>query len=47
VRPDFHAVARHALELLLQQIEAGVPSKQQMMLPPALVVRNSVAPPPS
>jgi DNA-binding LacI/PurR family transcriptional regulator len=47
VRPDFHAVARHALELLLQQIEAGTPSKQQRMLPPALVVRNSVAAPPS
>jgi DNA-binding LacI/PurR family transcriptional regulator len=45
VRPDFHAVARHALELLLRQIEAGVPSTAQMMLPPTLVERRSVAPP--
>jgi len=46
VRPDFHAVARHALELLLAQIEAGVPSTAQMMLPPTLIERRSVAAPP-
>ena len=46
VRPDFHAVARHALELLLAQIEAGVPSTTQMMLPPTLIERRSVAAPP-
>jgi DNA-binding LacI/PurR family transcriptional regulator len=45
VRPDFHAVARHALELLLAQIEAGVPSTAQMMLPPTLIERRSVAAP--
>ena len=47
VRPDFHAVARHALELLLAQIEAGVPSTAQMMLPPTLIERRSVSAPPS
>jgi DNA-binding LacI/PurR family transcriptional regulator len=46
VRPDFHAVARHALELLLGQIEAGVASTAQMMLPPTLIERRSVAAPP-
>jgi DNA-binding LacI/PurR family transcriptional regulator len=46
VRPDFHAVARHALELLLAQIEAGVPSTAQMMLPPTLIERRSVSAPP-
>jgi DNA-binding LacI/PurR family transcriptional regulator len=45
VRPDFHAVARHALELLLGQIEAGVSSTAQMMLPPTLIERRSVAAP--
>jgi DNA-binding LacI/PurR family transcriptional regulator len=46
VRPDFHAVAQHALELLLAQIEAGVPSTAQMMLPPTLIERRSVSAPP-
>jgi DNA-binding LacI/PurR family transcriptional regulator len=45
VRPDFHAVARHALELLLGQIAAGVSSTAQMMLPPTLIERRSVAAP--
>jgi DNA-binding LacI/PurR family transcriptional regulator len=45
VRPDFHAVAERALDLLLAQIEAGAPSGEQYTLAPTLVERNSVAPP--
>ena len=47
VRPDFHAVARHALELLLAQIEAEPPPAAPVMLAPALIERRSVAPPPA
>ena len=36
VRPDFHAVARHALELLLPRSRRAMPGTAQMMLPPAL-----------
>jgi DNA-binding LacI/PurR family transcriptional regulator len=45
VRPDFHAVAERALDLLLAQIEAGAPSGEQYTLAPTLVERSSVAPP--
>ena len=45
VRPDFHAVGRRALSLLLHQIEAGEPSERQYNLTPTLVQRSSVGPP--
>ena len=45
VRPDFHAVAERALDLLLAQIEAGAPSREQYTLAPSLVERSSVAAP--
>jgi DNA-binding LacI/PurR family transcriptional regulator len=45
VRPDFHAVAERALNLLLAQIAAGEPSTEQYNLAPTLVQRQSVGPP--
>ncbi|HEX8520569.1 MAG TPA: LacI family DNA-binding transcriptional regulator [Pseudonocardia sp.] len=45
IRPDFHAVAERALDLLLSQIEGGGPVPEQRTLAPALVRRRSVAPP--
>ncbi|WP_127507317.1 LacI family DNA-binding transcriptional regulator [Actinoplanes solisilvae] len=45
VRPDFDAVAAAALELLLAQIESGVPGSDRRTIAPDLVVRESVAPP--
>ena len=46
IRPDFHAVAERALDLLLAQIDSGEPSTEQHVLAPALVERASVGPPP-
>ncbi len=46
VRPDFDAVATASLELLLAQIEAGAPSADRRTIAPALIRRDSVAPPP-
>jgi len=46
IRPDFHAVAESALNLLLSRIEGGEPSvEQQYTLAPTLVQRDSVARP--
>jgi DNA-binding LacI/PurR family transcriptional regulator len=45
IRPDFDAVAAAALQLLLAQIESGVPGSERRTIAPALVVRESVAPP--
>jgi len=45
VRPDFDAVARAGLELLLQQIDSGQPGRERYTVSPTLVVRDSVAPP--
>jgi DNA-binding LacI/PurR family transcriptional regulator len=45
VRPDFHAVAERALDLLLTQIDAGEPSVEQRVIAPTLVERSSVAAP--
>jgi DNA-binding LacI/PurR family transcriptional regulator len=45
IRPDFDAVARASLALLLQQIELGEPSTERRIIAPTLVVRDSVAPP--
>ena len=48
VRPDFDAVATAGLELLLQQIESGTTELgERRTIAPALVVRDSVAPPPA
>jgi len=47
VRPDFVAVAREGLALLLDQITTGHQSAvQRRRIAPALVTRNSVGPPP-
>ncbi|MGZ8744387.1 MAG: LacI family DNA-binding transcriptional regulator [Nocardioides sp.] len=45
IRPDFHAVAESALNLLLSRIEGDVPEVEQRALAPALVERSSVARP--
>ena len=45
IRPDFHAVAESALNLLLSRIEGDVPEVEQHALAPALVERSSVARP--
>ena len=45
IRPDFHAVAESALNLLLARIEGDVPEVEQRALAPALVERSSVARP--
>lgn len=46
VRPDFDAVAREALTLLLVQVAEGELGESRRTVAPALVVRDSVAPPP-
>jgi DNA-binding LacI/PurR family transcriptional regulator len=46
VRPDFFAVGRRAMRLLLHQIESGEHSERQYNLTPTLVQRSSVGPPP-
>jgi DNA-binding LacI/PurR family transcriptional regulator len=46
VRPDFDAVARETLELLLAQVSEGEVESSQRTIAPALVSRNSVGPPP-
>jgi DNA-binding LacI/PurR family transcriptional regulator len=45
VRPDFDAVAREGLTLLLRQIESGQPVQERRTIAPSLVVRDSVGPP--
>lgn len=45
VRPDFDAVARASLQMLLTQIESGAGGALRQTIAPALVVRESVAPP--
>ena len=47
VRPDFDAVAKASLRLLLAQIKSGRPSAERHTLAPALILRDSVAPPPN
>jgi DNA-binding LacI/PurR family transcriptional regulator len=46
VRPDFGAVARETLSLLLAQVGEGEVGDSQRTIAPALVVRESVGPPP-
>ncbi|MBU2664599.1 LacI family DNA-binding transcriptional regulator [Actinoplanes bogorensis] len=45
IRPDFDAVATASLELLLAQIDSGTTDSVRRTIAPALVVRQSVAPP--
>jgi DNA-binding LacI/PurR family transcriptional regulator len=45
IRPDFNAVAEASLELLLAQIDSGARRGERRVIPPALVSRESVAPP--
>jgi DNA-binding LacI/PurR family transcriptional regulator len=45
IRPDFLAVAKETLELLLAQVADGEVGAPQRNVPPALVKRDSVAPP--
>jgi DNA-binding LacI/PurR family transcriptional regulator len=45
VRPDFDAVARATLQVLLHQLETGRRESQKNVLAPTLVLRSSVAPP--
>jgi DNA-binding LacI/PurR family transcriptional regulator len=47
IRPDFEAVATASLDLLLAQIRRGHRLGDRRMITPALVSRDSVAPPPS
>jgi len=46
IRPDFHAVAARALELLLAQLTAQARPAAPVMLAPRLIERRSVAAPP-
>jgi DNA-binding LacI/PurR family transcriptional regulator len=45
IRPDFAAVARAGLELLLRQIDGEAAGSDRVTIAPTLVVRDSVAPP--
>lgn len=46
VRPDFDAVARASLQMLLTQIESGIGGGAlRQTIAPTLVARDSVAPP--
>ncbi|MFF5076151.1 LacI family DNA-binding transcriptional regulator [Actinoplanes sp. NPDC000266] len=48
VRPDFEAVARAGVDMLLAQIESGSPpATGRRVIAPSLVPRASVAPPPA
>ncbi|SDR32551.1 LacI family DNA-binding transcriptional regulator [Thermostaphylospora chromogena] len=47
VRPDFDAVAKASLRMLLEQIESGRAQTERYTVEPTLVVRRSVAPPPA
>lgn len=47
VRPDFTAVARASLDLLLAQIETDTVGELRQTIAPTLISRNSVAAPPS
>jgi DNA-binding LacI/PurR family transcriptional regulator len=42
VRPDFEAVARAGLDLLLAQVSGGADGPGRVVLEPALVIRDSV-----
>ena len=46
VRPDFAAVARASLDLLLAQFESGVVGELRQTIAPTLITRQSVAAPP-
>jgi DNA-binding LacI/PurR family transcriptional regulator len=46
VRPDFDAAAAASLDLLIAQIESGERRGERRIIPPELVSRRSVAPPP-
>lgn len=46
IRPDFDAVARETLQLLLAQVSEGEVEESQRTIAPALVSRDSVGPPP-
>jgi DNA-binding LacI/PurR family transcriptional regulator len=45
IRPDFDAVARASLALLLQQIETGERGRERRTIEPTLISRESVGPP--
>ena len=45
VRPDFDAVATAALDLLLAQVREGRRGVERRVIAPALILRDSVAPP--
>jgi DNA-binding LacI/PurR family transcriptional regulator len=45
IRPDFDAIAAASIELLLEQIRSGMRLADRRILTPALVQRESVAPP--
>jgi DNA-binding LacI/PurR family transcriptional regulator len=45
IRPDFAAVARAGLELLLRQLDGEAVGADRVIIAPTLVVRESVAPP--
>jgi DNA-binding LacI/PurR family transcriptional regulator len=47
IRPDFDATAAAALDLLLAQIESGRRHGERRIIPPRLVSRRSVGPPPA
>lgn len=45
VRQDFDAVAQQSLALLLERLDDSVVPAEERVVPPALVVRESVGPP--
>ena len=47
IRPDFDAAATASLELLLEQINGGPVNATRRTIAPALIRRDSVAPPPA
>jgi DNA-binding LacI/PurR family transcriptional regulator len=47
IRPDFDAVARETLGLLLAQVSEDEVEEPKRTIPPSLIQRDSVAPPPA
>jgi DNA-binding LacI/PurR family transcriptional regulator len=46
IRPDFESVATASMEMLLEQITSGQQHTERKIIPPRLITRSSVGPPP-
>jgi DNA-binding LacI/PurR family transcriptional regulator len=46
IRPDFEAIAAASMEMLLEQITSGQQHTERKIIPPRLITRSSVGPPP-